>query len=89
MFMPFLQRHIELANPDFLLLAGGVPAKRLLNTTQGITRQRGKWVDYTTPNMDAPVPALPVFHPAYLLRNPVHKRLAWRDLLALKARLDA
>lgn len=88
-FMPFLQRHIELKKPEFLLLAGGVPAKRLLDTTQGITRLRGKWVDVTTPNMDAPVPALPVFHPAYLLRNPIQKRLAWQDLLALKSRLDA
>lgn len=88
MFMPFLQRHIALVNPDFLLLAGGVPAKRLLDTTQGITRQRGKWVDYTPPGSETPIPALPVFHPAYLLRNPIQKRHAWRDLRALKARLD-
>ncbi|MEM1315490.1 MAG: uracil-DNA glycosylase, partial [Pseudomonadota bacterium] len=82
MLLPFLERHIELARPDVVLLAGGSPAKALLRTTVGITRMRGKWRRWND------VPCLPVFHPAYLLRNGEKKREAWRDLLALRAMLD-
>ncbi|MEM6441622.1 MAG: uracil-DNA glycosylase, partial [Pseudomonadota bacterium] len=82
MLLPFLERHIELAAPRALLLAGGVPAKALLRTSVGITRLRGTWRRWNG------VPCLPVFHPAYLLRNGEKKREAWRDLLALRAMLD-
>src|SRR5262249_42132005 len=85
--LPFIQRHIELVQPKVLIFAGGVAAKALLNTSQGITRLRGKWCDYSSDGLKAPVPALPLFHPAYLLRSPAEKRLAWADLLKLKQRL--
>ena len=49
---------------------------------------RGKWFAYSTPKMAAPIDAMPIFHPAYLLRSPAHKREAWRDLLAIKAKLE-
>ena len=81
MFLPFLERHIALAGPDVLLLMGNTPCQALLGQG-GITRLRGGW---TTA---AGCPALPTFHPAYLLRNPAAKREAWADLLALRARLD-
>ena len=83
---PFIERHIELADPDFLVFLGGVSAKQLLNTTTGIMKLRGKWTQYRAGNKE--IPALPTFHPAYLLRQSAQKRLAWRDLLSLKSRLD-
>ena len=84
----FTRRHIELVRPKVVVLAGAVPAKTLLDTTEGITKLRGRWFELAVPGLDAPVPTLPMFHPAFLLRSPERKREAWRDLLALKARLD-
>jgi uracil-DNA glycosylase family 4 len=85
--LPFIQRHIELVNPAVLIFAGGVAAKALMQTAQGITRLRGKWSEHRSDGLAQPIPALPIFHPAYLLRSPQEKRLAWADLLKLKARL--
>jgi uracil-DNA glycosylase family 4 len=87
--LPFVLRHIALARPTALVLAGGTAASALLPTGEGITRLRGRWFDLAVPGLDAPVPTLPIFHPAFLLRAPERKRDAWRDLLALRARLDA
>lgn len=85
--LPFIQRHIELVNPGLLVFSGGVAAKALLQTPTGITRLRGRWTDYTSEGLQKPIPALAMFHPAYLLRSPAQKGLAWQDLLALKKRL--
>jgi uracil-DNA glycosylase len=87
--LPFVLRHIALARPQVLVLCGGTAASALLPVSDGITRLRGRWFDLAVPGLDAPVPTLPMFHPAFLLRTPERKREAWRDLLALKARLDA
>jgi uracil-DNA glycosylase family 4 len=84
LFLPFVERHIELARPDFILSLGNTPTKALLNTTTGIKRLRGHWAHHAATGL----PLLPSFHPAYLLRTPADKRLAWRDLLALRAALD-
>ena len=86
--LPFVFRHIALSRPKVLVLAGGTAATALLPVSDGITRLRGRWFDLAVPGLDAPVPTLPMFHPAFLLRAPERKREAWRDLLALKARLD-
>jgi DNA polymerase len=86
--LPFVERHIELANPDILLLTGGASAKTLLARSEGIMRMRGRWHLYESTGMSRPVPALPTFHPAFLLRQPAQKREAWRDLLALRQKLD-
>ena len=80
MMLPFLERHIALVDPEIVVLMGNTPCQALLGKT-GITRMRGDWVDVLGK------PCLPMFHPAYLLRNPIAKREAWADLLALKARL--
>jgi DNA polymerase len=85
--LPFVQRHIELVNPAVLVYVGGVATKALLQTSQGITRIRGKWIDYASEGLKNPVPSLAIFHPAYLLRSPAQKGLAWADLLGLKAKL--
>jgi uracil-DNA glycosylase len=85
--LPFVLRHIALARPRALVLAGGTSAGALPPHGEGITRLRGRWFDLAVPGLDQPVPTLPMFHPAFLLRTPERKREAWRDLLALKARL--
>ncbi len=86
--LPFVLRHVALVRPKVLVLAGGTAARALLPPGPGITRLRGRWFDLTVPGLDRPVPTLPMFHPSFLLRAPERKREAWRDLLALRARLD-
>ena len=86
--LPFVFRHIVLSRPKVLVLAGGTAASSLLDMVEGITRLRGRWFDLAIPGLDAKLPTLPMFHPAFLLRSPERKREAWRDLLALKAKLD-
>lgn len=87
--LPFIQRHIALVQPQVLVLLGGVAVKALLPTQMGITRIRGQWQTLSLPGLTAPLPVLPTYHPAFLLRSPVQKRFAWRDMLALKQFLDA
>jgi uracil-DNA glycosylase len=87
--LPFVLRHVALVRPKVLVLAGGTAAGTLLpQGSQGITRLRGRWLELEIPGLDRPVPTLPMFHPSFLLRAPERKREAWRDLLALRARLD-
>lgn len=80
---PFVERHIELVAPKVLVLVGAAAAQGLLGTTEGITRMRGRWFQYQ-PGEAAAIPAIPIFHPAYLLRQPAQKRETWRDLLKLR-----
>ncbi|MCY1127720.1 uracil-DNA glycosylase [Frigidibacter sp. RF13] len=80
MMLPFLTRHVELADPDLIVLMGNTPCVAALGT-RGILRLRGKWTEAFGR------PTLPMTHPAYLLRNPAAKREAWADLLEVKARL--
>jgi uracil-DNA glycosylase len=80
MLAPFVRRHIELAGPDLLILMGNSACEGLLGRA-GITRLRGQWAEV------AGRPAIPMFHPAYLLRRPQDKAHAWADLLSLQARL--
>jgi uracil-DNA glycosylase family 4 len=84
---PFIERQIELASPDFLVCLGGPAAQNLLNVKDGILRTRGRWFDYRTDN-GRTIRALPTLHPAYLLRQPLQKRLGWRDFCALRRALD-
>lgn len=84
---PFIERLIELVNPDVLVCVGAPSAHNLLGETQGISRLRGKWYTYQTPKLSAPIDATALFHPAYLLRTPIKKRDAWHDLLMIKHKL--
>jgi uracil-DNA glycosylase len=86
--LPFVLRHVALVRPKILVLCGATAAGALLPGGQGITRLRGRWFDLEVPGLTNPVPTLPMFHPSFLLRTPERKREAWRDLLALRARLD-
>lgn len=80
MMLPFLKKHIALVDPDVVVIVGNISCQALLGK-RGITRLRGQWTEA------AARPALPMFHPAYLLRNPAAKREAWADLLELRAKL--
>jgi DNA polymerase len=89
---PFIARHIALKRPKLLVFAGAIAAQTMLGTTQGITRLRGKWMTYKARGADGDaleIPALPIYHPAYVLRRPIAKREVWTDLLSLEARLAA
>jgi uracil-DNA glycosylase len=79
--LPFIQRQIELVNPDVLVTLGNPSTQTLIGTREGIMRSRGKWFDYDTGTRV--IRALPTFHPAYLLRSPSYKRMSWQDLRAI------
>jgi DNA polymerase len=87
--MPFLSRHIELVDPQLLILFGGAAASAVLAKADGINRLRGRWYEFNSPGLPRPVPVLATFHPAYLLRTPEAKRDAWRDLLMVHKKLTA
>ncbi len=84
---PFIVRQIALARPDLIVFLGGASAAALAGTTEGILKLRGRWLDYDAG--DGTIKALATLHPAYLLRQPLQKRLAWRDFRDLKRKLDA
>ena len=86
--MPFVERIIELIDPRILVALGGPAASALLGQAESVGRLRGRWFTYQTPRLSRPIPTTAIFHPAYLLRSPAQKRLAWRDLLAIKAKLS-
>jgi DNA polymerase len=89
--LPFLRRHIALIRPGAVLLLGAVAAKAMLPAqagNSGIRRLRGHWHSLDVPGLDAPIAALPTYHPAYLLRTPGAKRDSWHDLIALRQWLN-
>ena len=89
---PFLERQIRLVEPELIVTVGGAAAKLILGVNQGIMKTRGKWGEIEVAGEAGEatmhVAVMPTLHPAYLLRSPAHKRHAWRDLLAIRARLD-
>ena len=87
--LPFVEKHIALVNPKLLVLVGGTATKAMLNDTRGITRIRGQVFHYTNNYLTAPIPVHVIYHPSYLLRQPLAKKQCWSDLLALKASLRA
>jgi len=80
--LPFLERQVELVDPSHMLLLGASSVRTLLARQEGILKLRGRWGHYQHAGLAAPIPAMPTLHPAYLLRQPAQKRLAWRDFLA-------
>jgi len=84
--LPFTLRQIELADPDILVCLGGPSSQTLLGVKEGIKRTRGRWFNFHTGTRE--IRAIATFHPAYLLRSPLEKRFAWRDLLAIRKALD-
>lgn len=88
---PFLERQIELVQPELIITVGGSAAKLVLDTPHGIMKVRGRWqsIEIAGETGTRRVPVMPTLHPAYLLRSPAHKRHAWRDLLAIRSVLDS
>lgn len=84
---PFLERQAQFVAPEYVLLVGGSAAKSVLDLSEGIMKLRGKWRELTIGGHN--VKALATLHPAYLLRTPAAKRLAWRDLINLRKALDS
>ncbi|MGA2055702.1 MAG: uracil-DNA glycosylase [Bradyrhizobium sp.] len=85
--LPFIQRQIELVDPDILVTLGNPSTQTLLSTREGIMKTRGRWLNYDTGTRS--IRAMATFHPAYLLRSPSYKRLSWQDLRAIAKALDA
>jgi uracil-DNA glycosylase family 4 len=83
--LPFTLRQIELADPEVLVCLGGPSAHTLLGSRDGILKTRGRWFKFHTGRRE--IRATATLHPAYLLRQPLQKRLAWRDFLAIKKAL--
>jgi uracil-DNA glycosylase len=81
---PFLVRFIELSAPRFLILAGGVAAQSVLDTSLGILKLRGSLRSWSPPSGGAAIPAIATLHPAYLFRTPSAKAMAWKDLLTIE-----
>lgn len=85
---PLVEKHIALVNPQTLVLVGGTATSAILRDTRGITRLRGQVFAYTNDYMQKEVPVHVIYHPSYLLRQPLAKKQAWADLLALKELLN-
>lgn len=83
--LPFLRRHIELADPKLIILLGAVAARHVVGGSDGIMKLRGRWMDYRVGART--VALMPTLHPAYLLRQPAHKKLAWRDWQAVRDKM--
>ena len=87
--LPYVRRHIEIINPKILILAGSIASKTLLEIQdKGITQLRGKWQDFNINKKNLKIKAMPIFHPAFLLRQPTRKREAWEDLKIIKKAID-
>lgn len=83
LFLPYVKQHIALKEPDIIILVGGVAAKAVLGTKDGILKTRGKIINYTDIK-GRNISAIATLHPAYLLRSPMQKRLVWQDMLMVK-----
>ncbi|MEW6768906.1 MAG: uracil-DNA glycosylase [Pseudomonadota bacterium] len=84
--LPFIKRQIELVDPDVLVCLGKPSSQAVLELKDGIMKTRGKWHDYDTGTRK--IRAMATFHPAYLLRQPIYKRLAWQDFRAIRKALS-
>ena len=82
--LPYLQKHIEIIKPNFLLLLGATAAKAVLSTPLPISKLRNKWHIYTSINLSIKIKTLVSYHPAFLLRSPASKKEAWKDLQFLQ-----
>lgn len=85
--LPFIEKHISLIKPRLIISAGGISAKTLLKTKDGITKLRGQFFDYQNSFMEQSCKLYAIFHPAYLLRSPAQKKYVWQDLLTIQAAL--
>ncbi|MCE2716586.1 MAG: uracil-DNA glycosylase family protein [Pseudomonadota bacterium] len=83
MCQPFVEQHIQLIRPKLLIFLGGVSAKTLLKTTEGITKLRGRFHEYKT-HQGETISSFATYHPAYLMRSPGQKAQVWHDMIKIK-----
>lgn len=83
---PFIIRQIELVRPDVLVFLGSASAKTLIGTQEGIRKMRGRWMKFEVGEVQ--IDSLATYHPAYLLRSPIEKRLSWRDFMSIRKKLE-
>ena len=83
-----IQKHIEIIEPSLIILLGGTAAKAILATTLGITKLRGQWHQYNNLNIKKTILPRAMFHPAFLLRSPMHKKEAWEDLQEIQKKIE-
>jgi DNA polymerase len=86
--LPFIERQIDLVNPEYLVCLGASSSRTMLGVQSGIMRARGSWFPYTRQS-GREIQALAMLHPAFLLRQAAHKRFAWADMRALASKLNA
>ena len=86
-FLPFLQRQIDIVNPEYIFLLGGVAAKAILSTPLSLGKLRGKWHEYKSLQLNKTIFTIASYHPAFLLRSPQYKKASWEDLQMLQKKL--
>ena len=86
-FLPFLQRQIDIINPEYIFLLGGVAAKAILSTPLSLGKLRGKWHEYKSLQLNKTIFTIASYHPAFLLRSPQYKKASWEDLQMLQKKL--
>lgn len=86
---PFVERHIELVNPEVLVLVGATSMSALLGIVDPISSIRGKFMDFSPKFLSRTIKTFTVFHPSYLMRQSSKKKLAWIDMLNLEKFLKA
>jgi len=85
---PFVEKHIALINPKLIILVGNIAATSLLGKNLGVTKIRQEYYTYSNKYLTKPIPTTAIFHPAYLLRQPMQKKTSWYDLLKIKEFLE-
>ena len=86
-YLPFLQRQIDIVQPKFIFLLGGVAAKAILSTPLALGKLRGNWHEYKSLNLEESILTIASYHPAFLLRSPQYKKHSWEDLQMLQEKL--
>ena len=81
-YMPFIKKHIEIINPKILVLLGSTAMNALIGNDIVISKARGKWIDKEFGNCKTSV--IITFHPAFLMRQPAQKKMAWIDLKMIR-----
>ena len=87
-FLPFLQEQIDVINPDYIFLLGGVAAKAILSTPLALGKLRGTWHEYQSLQLNKTVYTIASYHPAFLLRSPQYKKASWEDLKMLQKKIE-
>ena len=87
-FLPFLQEQIDVINPNFIFLLGGVAAKAILSTPLALGKLRGSWHEYKSLQLNKTIHTIASYHPAFLLRSPQYKKASWEDLQMLQKKLN-